>query len=164
MKWNGLTTVSSRNFVAAFIGTLGILAAPREKCWANDVTFRETIYNTDYAVAAVGGLRDTTKASLSLVGVSGTVNKAYLYWHGPMNSTNPLANATIRLNNAVVTGANIGYSDDNCWGYNNSQAYRADVTSLVRAEKNGTYFLTQYVKSGTNAVIRLPCAVVVSVQ
>ncbi len=150
MKLIGSTAISGRNYAAAFIGVLGILGAPREKCWANDVTFRETIYNTDYAVAAVGGLRDTTKASLSLVGVSGTVNKAYLYWHGPMNSTNPLANATIRLNNMAVTGMNIGYSDDNCWGYNNSQAYRADVTPLVRASKNGTYFLTQYVKSGTN--------------
>ena len=150
MKTNGSTSLSSRKYLVAFIGALGILAAPREKLLANDITFQETIYHTDYAAAAVGGLRDSTKASLSLAGVSGTVNKAYLYWHGPMNSTNPLANASIRLNNQPVTGVNIGYSDDNCWGYNNSQAYRADVTGLVKKERNGTYFLTQFVKQGTN--------------
>lgn len=150
MNWNGSTVFSRRIQTIAFIGTLGILAAPREKCWANDVALHETIYNTDYAVAAVGGLRDTTKATLSLSGVSGTINKAYLYWHGPMNSTNPLANATIQVNNKPVTGVNIGYSDDNCWGFDNSQAYRADVTALVRAERNGSYALTQYVKQGTN--------------
>lgn len=139
-----------RNLFAAFIGVLGILAAPREKAWANDVAHLETIYNTDYAAGAVGGLRDTTTATIGLSGISGTVNKAYLYWHGPMNSTNPLANATIELNHTMVTGVNIGYSDDNCWGFNNSQAYRADVTSLVRRERNGTYFLANYVKDGTN--------------
>jgi len=150
MKINGSTVLSVRSYLVAFIGTLGILAAPREKLMANDVTFQETIYSTDYAAAAVGGMRDSAKASLNLAGVSGTVNKAYLYWHGPMNSTNPLANASIRLNNQPVTGVNIGYSDDNCWGFNNSQAYRADVTSLVRKEKNGIYYLTQFVKQGTN--------------
>jgi len=136
--------------MAAFIGILGILGAPRENVWANDVALLETVYGTDYVAAAVGGLRDTANAGINLSGVSGTINKAYLYWHGPMNSTNPLANATIRVNNQSVTGVNIGYSDDNCWGFNNSQAYRADVTSLVRAERNGTYFLSQYVKQGTN--------------
>ena len=150
MKTNGSTSLSSRNYVVAFIGALGILAAPREKLLANDITFQETIYNTDYAAAAVGGLRDSAKASLSLAGISGTVNKAYLYWHGPMNSTNPLANASIQVNSQPVTGVNIGYSDDNCWGFNNSQAYRADVTGLVKKERNGTYFLSQFVKQGTN--------------
>lgn len=146
----GLKRLAKRNLFAAFIGVLGILGAPREKAWANDVAHLETIYNTDYAVGAVGGLRDSTTAMIGLSGISGTVNEAYLYWHGPMNPTNPLANATIELNHKLVTGVNIGYSDDNCWGFNNSQAYRADVTSLVRIERNGTYFLANYVKDGTN--------------
>jgi len=136
--------------VAAFIGVLGILGAQREKAWANDIAFLETIYNTDFTAAAVGGLRDSSTAMMKVSGISGTVDKAYLYWHGPMNSTNPLANATIVVNRKPVTGVNIGYSDDNCWGFDNSQAYRADVTSLVRAERNGTYFLADFVKQGTN--------------
>ena len=66
------------------------------------------------------------------------MSRAYLYWHGPTNSTNPLANANILLNGFPVTGTNIGFSDDNCWGgFTNSQAYRADVTSIVSG--NGLY-------------------------
>ncbi len=150
MRNNSLKNFTGRNVVAAFIGVLGILGAQREKAWANDIAFLETIYNTDFAAAAVGGLRDSSTAMMRLSGISGTVDKAYLYWHGPMNSTNPLANATIVVNHRPVTGVNIGYSDDNCWGFDNSQAYRADVTSLVRAERNGTYFLSDFVKQGTN--------------
>ncbi len=141
---------TGRGLLAAFIGVLGIVGAQRERVWANDVSLLETVYGTDFIAAAVGGLRDSASAGINVSGISGTVNKAYLYWHGPVNSTNPLANAIIRVNNQTVTGVNIGYSDDNCWGYNNSQAYRADVTSLVRAERNGTYFLSQFVKQGTN--------------
>jgi hypothetical protein len=140
----------ARNITAAFIGVLGILGAQRERVWANDLAWHETIYDTDFIAAAVGGLRNTTSAGINLSGISGPVTKAYLYWHGPMNSTNPLANATIRVNNQAVTGVNIGFSGDNGSGYQNSQAYRAEVTSLVRAERNGVYFLSQFVKQGTN--------------
>lgn len=145
-----LRKFNRRGILAAYIGVLGIVGAQREILWANDVALFETVYATDFIAAAVGGLRNTENAGINVSGLSGTVNKAYLYWHGPINSTNPLANAVIRVNNQTVTGVNIGYSDDNCWGYNNSQAYRADVTSLVRAERNGTYFLSQFVKQGTN--------------
>lgn len=150
MKKNGSAVLKSLTRVAAFIGVLGILGAPREKAWANEVTHLETIYNTDYVSASVGGLRNTATASLKLAGVSGPVSKAYLYWHGPMNSTNPLANATIKFNGQAVKGVNIGYSDDNCWGFNNSQAYRADVTPIVAKNRNASYSLTSYVKQGTN--------------
>src|SRR5882672_3115139 len=121
-------TFTRHNFIAAFIGVLGILGAPRENAWATDITYRETIYNTDFVSGGVGGMRNSSGAVINLTGISGTVNKAYLYWHGPMNSTNPMANATIRLNARPITGVNIGFSDDNCWGFDNSQAYRADVT------------------------------------
>ena len=150
MKKNSLAILNRTGYVAAFIGVLGILGAPREKAWANDVSLHETIYNTDYVSASVGGLRNASTAALKLAGVNGSVTKAYLYWHGPMNSTNPLANASIRINGQPLTGVNIGYSDDNCWGYNNSQAYRADVSALVRKELNGTYTLSHFVKQGTN--------------
>lgn len=150
MNLMALRKFRGRLTLAAYIGVLGIIGAPRERVWANDVSLLETVYATDFIAASVGGLRNSASAGIIVSGLSGTVNKAWLYWHGPMNSTNPLANATLRVNNQTVTGVNIGYSDDNCWGYNNSQAYRADVTSLVRAERNGTYFLSQFVKQGTN--------------
>ena len=140
----------SRGWLAAYIGVLGIVGAQREIVWANDLAHFETVYATDFMVAAVGGLRDSASSGFNVSGLSGTVNKAYLYWHGPANSTNPLANATIHFNNQPVTGVNIGYSDDNCWGFNNSQAYRADVTSFVRSVRNGTYYLSKFVKQGTN--------------
>ncbi len=44
------------------------------------------------------------------------------------------------MNDHPVLGINIGTSSDNCWQFENSQAYRADVTSLVTG--NGTYALT----------------------
>jgi hypothetical protein len=144
------TRATARRFIAAFIGVLGIIAAQREEAWANDIAYRETIYNTDFASAGVGGMRNASAAVISLSGVSGTINRAYLYWAGPMNTTNPLAGATLRVNDQPVTGINIGLSDDNCWGYNNSQAYRADVTPLVKAVRNGNYILTDFVHQGTN--------------
>ena len=52
---NGLMKITGRNVLTAFIGVLGILGAQREKVWANDIALRETIYNTDFAVGAVGG-------------------------------------------------------------------------------------------------------------
>ena len=48
------------------------------------------------------------------------------------------------VNATTVVGTNIGVSDNNCWGYNNSQAYRADVTSLVQATGNGLYNLSGF--------------------
>jgi hypothetical protein len=98
---------------------------------ANIISFFETQRNTDFASAGVGGLRGTGTGDITLTGVSGTVNRVYLYWHGPTNSTDPNFNATITFNGATITGENIGFSDDNFWGQLNSQAYRADVTALV---------------------------------
>lgn len=98
---------------------------------ANIISFFETQRNTDFASAGVGGLRGTGTGDITLSGVSGTVNRVYLYWHGPTNSTDPNFNASITFNGVSVTGVNIGFSDDNFWGQANSQAYRADVTALV---------------------------------
>ena len=41
-----------------------------------------------------------------------------------------------------ITGTNIGFSSDNCWGYRNSQAYQADVTEFVTGI--GLYELTGF--------------------
>ena len=136
--------------MGAYIGLLGIVGAARDTVWANDISFRETVYNTDFVSAGVGGMRNAASASLSITGIKGTVRRAYLYWHGPMNSDFPLANATIRMDNQTITGVHIGTSDDNCWGFDNSQAYRADITTQVIARRNASYILSQFVKQGTN--------------
>jgi len=106
---------------------------------ANVISFFQTQRNTDFVSAGVGGLRGTGTGTISLSGVSGTVNRVYLYWHGPTNSTDPNFNATITFNGVSITGQNIGFSDDNFWNQLNSQAYRADVTALVGG--NGDYTL-----------------------
>lgn len=107
---------------------------------ANLISNFETQFDTDFASAGVGGLRGNGFGDIQLTGVTGSVNKAYLYWHGPTNSSDPTFNANISFNSSAITGTNIGFSDDNFWGQNNSQAYRADVTSLVAG--SGTYSLT----------------------
>src|SRR5688572_30549321 len=150
MKMTGLRRFSGRTLMAAFIGALGVIAAPREKVLANEIAFSETVRDTDFVTAGVGGLRNSSSGAINLTGLSGTVNKAYLYWHGPMNVNDPLANANIRLNGRNITGTSLGLSDDNCWGFLNSAAYRADVTSIVRTERNGTYTLSNFLKQGTN--------------
>ena len=116
---------------------------------ANNIQAFQTVFNTDFRVAGVGGLRNTGTGTITLSGVTGPINKAYLYWHGPTNSTDPRANANIFLNGSPVAGTNIGFSDNNCWGFANSQAYRADVTALVTG--NGPYLLTGLGASSTNS-------------
>ncbi len=98
-----------------------------------------TVFDTDYASAGVGGLRGTGFGDIELAGTSGTITNAYLYWHGPTNSADPTFNANLTVNGSAVMGENIGFSDDNFWSQDNSQAYRADVTSLVSGD--GTYSL-----------------------
>ncbi len=118
----------------------GLLAAAvmAGSAHANIISFFQTQRNTDFASAGVGGLRGTGTGTISLSGVTGTVNRVYLYWHGPTNSTDPGFNGTITFNGTTITGQNIGFSDDNFWGQANSQAYRADVTALVGGDGNYT--------------------------
>lgn len=109
-------------------------------------SYFDTFTNTDWTSAGTGGMRNNGTGSIDLTGVSGTVTGAFLFWHGPTNSSDPLANAAVTFNGNNITGTNIGISADNNWGFANSQAYRADVTSLVSG--NGSYSLTNFVKSG----------------
>ncbi|WP_328579559.1 DUF3344 domain-containing protein [Ideonella sp. BN130291] len=120
---------------------LALAAGP---LFASDIAPFQTVTNTDWAQAGVGGLRGVGEGSISLSGVSGTVTQAFLYWHGPTNSSDPNANANISFNGTAITGANIGFSQDNFWGFQNSQAYRANVTSLITG--NGSYTLANMVK------------------
>ena len=103
-----------------------------------------TFFSTDVKSAGVAGMRNVGSANLALSGVSGTISRAYLYWHAVTNTENTHVLETVLVDGTPVTGSNIGFSDDNCWGYQNSQAWVADVTNLVRAKGNGTYALTGF--------------------
>jgi hypothetical protein len=124
--------------------TVGVAQAAQ----ANDIQRFKTVFATDVAYAGFGGLRDNGTGTLNLSGVSGHVTEAYLYWHGPTDSTDSSANATVKFKGANVTGTNIGVSSDNCWGFVNSQAYRANVTSLVTG--NGGYSLANFTKDSNS--------------
>ena len=111
---------------------------------ASDIASFQTVFATDVAVASLGGMRSLGTGNIELTGVTGDVTYALLYWHGPTNSEDPASNASVSLAGTSVTGTNIGTSSDNCWGFDNSQAYRADVTGLVTG--NGTYALADFTK------------------
>lgn len=126
------------------IAAAALLAAAGAQ--ANDIGTFVTVQNTDWTQAGVGGMRGNPNPSaITLAGISGTVTKAYLYWAGPTNSTLPTANANVTFAGTDILGTNIGFSQDNFWSYDNSQAYRADVTSLVAG--NGSYSLTNFRKT-----------------
>ena len=103
-----------------------------------------TVFGTDTVSAGFGGMRDNGMGTLAVSGVSGSVTRAYLYWHGPTNTNDPAANAAVTFDGHAIIGTNIGLSNDNCWGFVNSQAYRADVTPYVSG--NGSFALDGFVK------------------
>jgi uncharacterized repeat protein (TIGR01451 family) len=142
------------------VTTTGVDADPSDNAYSDRFTvFSDapsihkytTVRDTDMASAGAGGMRGLGTGEIALAGVSGPVTKALLYWHGPAESTDPSANSTVSFAGTSVTGTNIGLSSDNCWGYANSQAYRADVTSLVSG--NGTYALADFNKPDTSTEI-----------
>ena len=110
---------------------------------ARSAALATTVYNTDFVSAGTGGMRDVGSGTINLSGTSGSVTKAYLYWHGVTNLTTDVG-STITVNSTSVAGTNIGVSSPNCWPFANSQAYRADVTTLVQSTGNSSYNLTGF--------------------
>ena len=110
-----------------------------------------SVSNTDVGEFGYGGMRGIGSGSIDVSGISGPVFHAFLYWHGPTNSTDPNANASVNFNGTPVTGTNIGTTSDNNWGFLNSQAYRADVTGLVTGD--GTYSLSNFTKTGESGTV-----------
>jgi RHS repeat-associated protein len=117
-----------------------------------------TFNNVNYVSAGVGGLRGTLlprsieggtgqdsggTGVIKLNGVSGTVIKALLCWHGPTGVPNLAANAHVLVNGKLAVGKNMGQAGDNGWGivaeFLNSQSYVADVTGVVKTWGNGAY-------------------------
>lgn len=117
--------------------------------------------STDVAVAGVGGIGERGPPGLggagviALGGVSGSVQKAWLYWHGIdlekltygfVGGNFDYDEAAIEFEGNNITGTRIaGMGDNNCWGNDTSPnqqtaaLYRADVTALVQARGNGDY-------------------------
>ena len=115
------------------------------------IAFDNTVFATDFTVAGVGGTRNVGSGVLNLSGVTGTINAARLYWHGLTNSA-ALTGGSPLLNGIPVTGVHLGFSNDNCWGSLNSQAWKADVTSSVQATGNGNYSLSGFGAMNPNGV------------
>ena len=93
-----------------------------------------TVSNVDMVTAGVNGINNGT-GTISVTGISGPVKKAFLYWHG-FNNAGPYSKSTISFNSSSVTGSPLGISGTNCWGAGQSQAFEADVTSIVTADGN----------------------------
>ncbi|MGL4231288.1 MAG: hypothetical protein ACRCWJ_07980, partial [Casimicrobium sp.] len=97
---------------------------------ANTLAAGPVVANTDFAMFGVSGLRGVGAGDITVSGVSGTVTRAILVWHGVSNSTSPLSrSATIGASS--FPGTDLGVSSDNDWGETASQAFQADVTSVV---------------------------------
>lgn len=95
--------------------------------------------NVDWTSAGVAGIGSLGSGDITVSGVSGTVTKAYLYWHGINNSGIGAVydNANVTINGNPVVGTNIGDSSTNCWGAGSASAFRADVTAFVSGD--GSY-------------------------
>jgi len=106
---------------------------------ASTLKLHRTVAGTDVVAAGVGGLRNVGWGVIRLNGVNGAVREAWLYWHGPTSALEPAANATLTLHGMPVRGELIGTTSDLCWGFERSEAYRADVTSIVAVFGNGDY-------------------------
>ena len=130
---------------ALVAATLAVLAQPVS---ATELGNRDVVKNTDFAVFGVGGMRGTGNGTIAVTGVSGTVTKALLYWNGPTNGGSTV-NAAVTFNGHDISGANVGTSSDNCWGFGNSQSYRADVSPYVSG--NGNYALAGFRKTTFNS-------------
>ena len=108
------------------------------------VSRARTVYDVDWTTAGVGGIGAAGIGDLTLTGVTGPVEAAYLYWHGidaiDQGGDGAYDNATIALDGNVVTGTALGDATTNCWGDGGSRAYVADVTAYVGGD--GTYLLS----------------------
>jgi hypothetical protein len=121
--------------------------------------------NIDWTSAGIGGVGGGS-GTIHLTGVSGTVHKAFLYWHGIdrkcLGGDGVYDNDTITFNGTQITGVSLGDATTNCWllpsngppcdvpTEGSSRAFRADVSALVTG--NGDYALSGLsAKTGHNA-------------
>ena len=114
--------------------------------FSNQLSPQAFVASTDYAQFGVSGLRGTGTGTITVSGVTGTVTKAILVWHGLSTTVSALSRSAT-IGGSTVVGTNIGISSDNCWSQAASQAFQADVTAQVTG--NGSYALTNMLTVGT---------------
>jgi hypothetical protein len=107
------------------------------------ISYYDTFTGTDFVSAGVGGLRNVRVGTINLPNSFSyqSVKKALLYWHGLSNSTSATGQQ-ITVNSKRITGVRIGLS----YGplYANSQAYRADVTEVLRSSTSRVIKLSDF--------------------
>jgi hypothetical protein len=131
----------ARSIVISIVVVAGGLVALATPAAATALGNRTFVDNTDFKSFGVGGMRGSGSGTITVEGISGTVNQALLYWNGPTDGTT--SNAAVTFNgNPITTGVDIGPSDDNCWPFTDSHSYRADVTEFVPGD--GSYYLTDF--------------------
>lgn len=125
-----------------FYGLLATVLSSPSMVTATILSPFKTVFDTDFTSVGVGGMRGNGTGTLNLTGITGTVSEAYLYWHGPNDSQDTNNNQNVLFAGNSITGTFLGISDNNCWGFENSLAYRADVSNLVSG--NGTFDLANF--------------------
>lgn len=142
MRSHKLVTSSLAKRTVAF-ALAASLAMPS---FSNSLTAGPLVGSTDFGLFGISGLRGTGNGTITVTGVTGTVTRAILVWHG-LASTATAIGRTGTIGSTNFTGTNIGLSSDNCWSQASSQAFQADVTSAVTG--NGSYALSNMRAAGT---------------
>ena len=130
--------------IARVTSTIAIYLLACGVAHAVPVSFARLESGVDWTSAGVGGVSGGS-GTIALAGVSGTVHKAYLYWHGldapESGGDGVYDNENVTIDGNPVTGTSLGDSTTNCWpdpfGTGSSRAFRADVTAFVSG--NGSY-------------------------
>lgn len=134
--------------VLACLCTIACAAAASAK----PIAHVRTIQRVDWTSAGVGGVGGGS-GTISLTGVTGAVERAFLYWHGidrQVFGDSIYDNNTVLINGVAVNGVELGDATTNCWGPGSSRAFRADVTSQVAGD--GSYAISDLSsKPGHNA-------------
>jgi hypothetical protein len=123
-------------------GTMSLLSLASGP--SSSIRFFKQVNGTDIASFGVGGLRGNGAGTLWVANMPTTIRQAFLYWHGSNNSVEGNLGGTLFVNGVQVQGTFIGKSADNAWGYPNSVAWRADITSLVNPTPNKSYLLSNF--------------------
>ncbi len=120
------------------------------------ISYYDTFTETDFVSAGVGGLWNAGSGTIELPNSfsNQSIKKALLYWHGLSNSTSATGQQ-INVNSNKITGVRIGLSYGRL-GYTNSQAYRADVTEVLRSSAGRAMKLSEFgnlVPNGASVVV-----------
>jgi len=138
-------TAKSRSILSLSACLLALLAAPAHSA---PLTQARLALGVDWTSAGVGGV-SAGAGIITLSGVSGTVEHAFLYWHGidqPQEGGDGVYdNEAITFAGHPVVGTPIGDTGTNCWpsgdeATGSSRSFRADVTAFVSGD--GPYTLS----------------------